>query len=431
MAPAATPSGPIRHALPEFGTLDRSTGMKLEPVDGTAAEVLPRLRAVLDGEGPAVGLGMVDAPRTTAPDAPRTGASDAPRTTAPDAPPLDVPDGTAAVITTSGSTGVPKSVVLSRDALIASTTSTAARIGEGAWLLALPAGYVAGLQVMIRSLRAGYEPVVLEGRFSPQSFAEATLAIPTISRYTSLVPVQLTRLLDAAETDGAVATALRAYDAILIGGQALPAATWERAMDAGARIVRTYGSTETCGGCVYDGLPLDGVAIDIVEGEVRLAGPNLADGYLGDVELTDRAFVRDAAGTRWYRTGDAGLVDEGVLRIHGRIDNVIVSGGINISLDRVERVVKEVPGLATAVIVGVADAQWGEASVIVVARSDALRRSESVLLQAARDAVAAELGSPARPTRLLLVDELPLLASGKPDREAIRRGVAPSHRPQP
>jgi O-succinylbenzoic acid--CoA ligase len=377
--------------------------MTLEPVEGDADEVLPRLRAVLDGSGPALGLGMIDAP------------------------PARVPDGTAAVITTSGSTGVPKSVVLSRDALLASTSATAARIGEGAWLLALPAGYVAGLQVMIRSLRAGYDPAVLDGRFSPAAFTAATLAMPTVPRYTSLVPVQLTRLLDAAETEATVAAALRSYDAILVGGQALPAATLERAMDAGARIVRTYGSTETCGGCVYDGVPLDGVELSVADGEVRIAGPMLADGYLGDDELTDRIFVRDATDTRWYRTGDAGLIDEGVLRIHGRIDNVIVSGGVNVSLDRVEQVVRNVPGLSGAVVVPVADHEWGEASVVVVARDAAARNDDSAHLDAARAAVAAVLGSPARPIRLVLVDELAMLPSGKPDREAIRRAVTAAH----
>ncbi|MEQ6899054.1 AMP-binding protein [Microbacterium sp. KR10-403] len=375
--------------------------MRLEPVEGDADEVLPRLRAALDGDGPALGLGMVDAAAA------------------------EVPDGTVAVITTSGSTGIPKSVVLSRDALLASTDATAARIGEGAWLLTLPAGYVAGLQVCIRSLRAGHDPVVLEGRFTPVGFAEATLALPPVARYTSLVPVQLSRLLDAAETDAAVATALRAYDAILVGGQALPAAVLERARDAGARIVRTYGSTETCGGCVYDGAPLDGVELAIVDGELRISGATLADGYLGDPELTDRVFVTDATETRWYRTGDAGIIDGGILRIHGRIDNVIVSGGVNISLDRVERVVRDVPGLSGAVVVGVPDAQWGEASVIVVARGEAFRRSESMKLDEARRAVGATLGSPARPARLVLVDELVLLPSGKPDREAIRRAVTP------
>nr|WP_274637224.1 AMP-binding protein [Microbacterium bovistercoris] len=382
--------------------------MRLAPVSGDAAEVLAALRAVLDGTGPALALGRDSAPPTA--------------NTA-DAAAAEIPEGTAAVITTSGSTGVPKSVVLSRDALIASAHATAERIGAGTWLLALPAGYVAGLQVLSRSLLAGCEPVLLQGSFQPQAFAAAALMMPAGSAYTSLVPAQLSRLLDVAETDRAVAAALRCFSAILVGGQALPPAVRERALEAGARIVRTYGSTETCGGCVYDGAALPGVQVRIVDGEVRLAGPMLADGYLGDVELTDRVFVRDAEGVRWYRTGDAGLVEDGVLRVHGRIDNVIVSGGINISLDRVERIVRDVPGLATAVVVAVPDPTWGEASVIVVARGDALRRSESGQLDEARRAVAAQLGAHARPARLVLVDQLATLHSGKPDRETIRQAV--------
>ena len=193
--------------------------------------------------------------------------------------------------------------------------------------------------------------------------------------------------------------------------------------------MRTYGSTETCGGCVYYGVPLDGVELAIVDGELRIAGPMLADGYLGDPGRTAAAFPRDAGGRRWYRTGDAGLLDDGVLRIHGRIDNVIVSGGINISLDRVERVVRSIPGLESAVVVGVADATWGEASVIVASRGDlvgarAARPSEAEQLERARAAVAAEIGAPARPSRLVVVDEIATLASGKPDREAVRRLVA-------
>ena len=221
--------------------------------------------------------------------------------------------------------------------------------------------------------------------------------------------------------------ALRSFERILIGGQALPPATLERAQAAGVRIARTYGSTETSGGCVYDGRPLDGVGIAIVDGEVRLSGPTLADGYFGDPELTDAVFLRDAHGVRWYRTGDAGLIEDGVLRVRGRLDNVIVSGGINISLDRVERIVRSVPGLASAVVVGVPDATWGEASVVVASRGEALRRSESVQLEAARAAVEAEIGPHARPSRLVLVDELAMLPSGKPDREAIRRAVASLH----
>jgi O-succinylbenzoic acid--CoA ligase len=116
-----------------------------------------------------------------------------------------------------------------------------------------------------------------------------------------------------------------------------------------------------------------------------------------------------------------------VLRVRGRLDNVIVSGGTNVSLDRVERIVRGVPGLDLAVVVGIPDERWGEASVIVASRGEALRRSEAVQLEEARDAVKAEIGAHARPTRLILVDELATLPSGKPDREAIRRAVLALH----
>ncbi|MFJ4253420.1 AMP-binding protein [Microbacterium sp. NPDC090003] len=359
------------------------------------------LRRALDG-GPALGFGML----------------------------ADVPDrvpvGTAVVIATSGSSGIPKRVALSAEALRTSAEATADRIGSGRWLLALPTGYVAGLQVLVRSILAGTEPVALSGRFSPEAFAHATLSMlrhGDEALYTSLVPAQVATLLDAAG-DVAARAALQAYRAILVGGQSLPEPLRERASDLGVRLVRTYGSTETSGGCVYDGVPLDTVSVRTVDGELRMAGPMLADGYLGDDELTSRMFVRDEHGIRWYRTGDLGLVENRVVRVHGRADNVIVSGGINISLDRVERIVRQVPGLHQAVVVGIDDERWGEASVIVAARGEVLRRSESDQLVHARDAVAEALGKHARPARLILVDEIATLASGKPDREAIRRIAA-------
>lgn len=384
--------------------------MKLEPVTGDdPRDILRALKSALHGGGPALGLGLVN-----------------------DLP-AEVRPGTAVVVTTSGSTGIPKRVILSRDALTSSALATADRVGEGAWLLALPASYVAGMQVLVRSIVADREPAILSGSFTPQSFAAAALMMVStahgerIPTYTSLVPAQLATLLDAAEHDDAVLTALRSFRTILVGGQALPPVVLERAQDAGARVVRTYGSTETSGGCVYDGRPLRGVNVRIERGEVQVSGPVLADGYLGDQELTDAAFPRSADGTRWYRTGDAGLVEDGVLRVRGRIDNVIVSGGVNVSLDRVERIVRTVPGLSDAVVVGVPDERWGEASVVVATRGEALRRSESVQLEEARAAVKAEIGPHARPSRLVLVDELATLPSGKPDREAIRRAVASLH----
>jgi O-succinylbenzoic acid--CoA ligase len=381
--------------------------MQLEPVIGDdPRDILRALKSAIHGPGPALGLGMVRAM------------------------PAAVRAGTAVVVTTSGSTGIPKSVILSRDALTASALATADRIGDGAWLLALPASYVAGMQVLVRAIVSGREPAIVSGSFSPKAFAAAALTMASseggtrVPTYTSLVPAQLARLLDAAEEDPSVAAALRSFETILVGGQALPPIVMERAEAMGARIVRTYGATETSGGCVYDGRPLRGVGVRISDGEVQISGPTLADGYLGDAEATDAAFRSDDDGGRWYRTGDAGLIEDGVLRVRGRLDNVIVSGGVNISLDRVERVVRSVPGLASAVVVGVPDARWGEASVVVAPRGEALRRSESVQLEEARTAVSAEIGPHARPSRLVLVDELATLPSGKPDREAIRRALA-------
>ncbi|MDD7961569.1 AMP-binding protein [Microbacterium thalli] len=381
----------------------------LEPVSAQPRDVLRALRRTLDGAGPALALGS---------------PSDLD-------PTVEAPPGTAAVVTTSGSTGVPKSVVLSRSALIASATATAERIGEGRWLLALAPSYVAGLQVLVRGLLAGHEPAVLSGSFSPAAFAAVTASLHSsiggerVPVYTSLVPTQVSDLLDAAETDAAVAASLRAFEAILVGGQALPAALRERAEDAGARIVRTYGSTETSGGCVYDGIPLPGVSARIVAGEVQLSGPTLADGYLGEPQRTAEVFVVDD-GRRWYRTGDAGELHEGTLRVTGRIDNVIVSGGVNVSLDRVESAVRELPGLGAAVVVPVGDDRWGEASVVVVARNAlaAVGVDEDAALAAVRATIAERIGKPARPTRVVAIDRMPLLTSGKPDRAAVRRALA-------
>ncbi|WP_221586109.1 AMP-binding protein [Microbacterium sp. G2-8] len=368
--------------------------MKLERVASEdPRELLRALRGAVLGAGPAVALG-------SAPELPE-----------------EVPAGTGVVLTTSGSTGTPKSVALSRSALTASAMATAARIGEGHWLLPLSGGYIAGVQVMVRALVAGREPAILAGRFSAQAFAHATSGMRSfadgaaVPRFTSLVPAQLQTLVDAGEQDPRAARALAAFETILVGGQRLPEPLRERALALGARVVRTYGSTETSGGCVYDGIPLDDVRVEAHDGELRIHGPNLADGYLGDPERTRATFVVDADGSRWYRTGDTGTVIDGVVSVAGRIDNVIVSGGVNVSLDRVERVVQGVPGFADAVVVGAPHERWGEAPVIVA--------TSPASLDEARAAVEREIGAPGRPDRVVRVPEIPRLASGKPDRRAL------------
>lgn len=371
--------------------------MELERIESAdPREVLRAVRGAVLGAGPAIALGGAD-----------------------DVPP-EVPPGTAVVLTTSGSSGVPKSVVLSRSALISSAMATAARIGDGHWLLPLAGGYIAGVQVMVRALVAGRDPAILAGRFTAESFAHAASGMRSfadgarVPTYTSLVPAQLQTLVEVGERDPRAAAALASFATILVGGQRLPDVLRDRAVALGARVVRTYGSTETSGGCVYDGVPLDGVRAASVDGELRIAGPNLADGYLGDPERTAAAFVTEPDGSRWYRTGDAGVVADGTVSVTGRIDNVIVSGGVNVSLDRVEHIAREI--LPDAVVVGAPHERWGETPVVVTTGSgDALA--------AIRDAVEREIGKPARPDRIVRVTEMPRLSSGKPDRRAARERV--------
>lgn len=384
------------------------------PADDVAA-VTDALRSALDGAA-AVWPTSADHPGRRAGDAAVLASA------------LDrVDDHVALVVETSGSTDAPKRVLLSADALRASAEATAERLdGHGRWLLALPAHYIAGAQVLVRSIVAGTEPVVMDDeRFDAAGFAEATTRLmrtrDPLPRYTSLVPIQLARVVEAADgdPDHPAARALRGYAAVLIGGQALAEPVHRAATELGARIVRTYGSSETAGGCVYDARALPGVRLRIaVDGLVELGGPTLADGYLDDPERTVRAFQADADGTRWYRTGDLGELDaDGALRILGRADDVIISGGVKVALGEVERAVRAVPGLDQAVVVAVDDPEWGQRAAVA-------SPGASVSLADLADATdAAGLPRAGRPVRFERLEPLPMLASGKPDRRAIAEAL--------
>jgi len=364
--------------------------------------VLAALREALAG-GPAV------APRTDA-----TVPADLPST---------VPQPVALVVETSGSTGRPKRVALSADAVLAGAAAADGALrGPGQWVLALPAHYVAGTNVLVRSIASGTEPEILApGHFDPSALARATERLDHPVRYTSLVPAQLVTALDAAEHDGGVAAALRGFAAVLVGGQATPASVVDRARASGVHVVRTYGSSETSGGCVYDGTPVGQTRVAVVDGQVELSGPSLAEGYLDDEARTAAAFV-EREGRRWYRTGDAGTVSaDGVLSVTGRLDDVVVSGGEKVSLGLVERVVRELPGWADAIVVRAAHERWGEVPVVVVAGG----APAGATLADLRRAVAASTGRAAAPDRVVVVERLPLLPSGKPDRLALGRLVAP------
>ena len=200
--------------------------------------------------------------------------------------------------------------MLTREALAASATATHERLGgPGQWLLPMPAHHIAGLQVLVRSLVAGTEPVAMdltEG-FTPAAFARSAAALTGPRRYTSLVPTQLVRLL----ADPAGTQALRVFDAVLLGGAAAAPSLLARAAEAGVSVTTTYGMSETAGGCVYDGRPLACTTVrGDADGRLHLGGATLAEGYLGRPDLTAAAFSTDADGRRWFATDDVGHQDE-------------------------------------------------------------------------------------------------------------------------
>lgn len=359
--------------------------LKVIPAEPTA--VFAALRDALSGSGPAI---LPGEPTFAVPET--------------------VPRRTALVVETSGTTSKPKRVALSADALLASAAASASATGgHGQWLLALPVHYIAGLNVLVRSIASETEPVILpNGSFDPLAFAEAAASMDADLRFTSVVPAQLGRLL---ESDAAI-PALQRFERILVGGQSTPQRMLDRAAELGIRLTRTYGSSETSGGCVYDGVPIGNTEMRIANGQVQLAGAVLADGYLDDDARTEATFIDDA-GKRWYLTGDTGEVDDGVLRVTGRLDDVIISGGLKVSIADVERVVRGLDGHADAVVVPATSERWGEVPVVVT--------PTAIDLAELREIVSAALGDAAAPARVIVVDSLPMLSSGKPDRRSIRR----------
>ncbi len=308
---------------------------------------------------------------------------------------LDGPPAVRLVVETSGSTGRPKRVALTRAAVLASVAASARRIGAtGPWVLALPPTYVAGVQVIVRSLVAGHEPVLLDQDGWPAGEGWCV----------SLVPTQLARLLD----DDAAVAALRRAHAVLLGGGPIDTALRVGAAAAGVRVVATYGAAETAGGCVYDGLPLDGVGVVIGDGgRIRIGGPTLFEGYVDDPALTAQALVDG-----WYLTSDAGRFDEdGRLSVLGRVDDVVVTGGVNVPAVAVAARLREHPAVVAAEVLGVPDEEWGNRVVAVVVGT--------LSLDDARDWVAEKHPRPWAPRELLVVDEIPLLPNGKPDRQAL------------
>ena len=386
---------------------------------------------------------------------------------------VEVTEPIALVVGTSGSTGTPKRTALTARALAASAAATERFFGsnsDGAsqWLLALPAHYIAGAQVLARSVLAGTAPVIARSviepvHFSPEVFLQAVEHMSSARRFISLVPTQLHKLLESADADSHLGAeiheALGSFTGILLGGAPASTDLLAAATALGLNTVTTYGSAETAGGCVYSGSVLPGVRVELVPeegmpavpdtggepaqvGRIWISGAHLASGYIGDAARTAEHFFSAADGTRWYRTDDYGLLSpaaapdsnkncsEQRLQVLGRSDDVLISGGVKISARAVATVLEEHPAVREACVVGLPDARWGTAIAAAVTlvssalapsaagngMSPALTEELCTLLRAR---CAEKLGAPAAPKQLSILPDFPLTSTGKPDRAEI------------
>jgi o-succinylbenzoate---CoA ligase len=375
--------------------------------------MLAALAAALDGSGPAILPLDPDLPETALaraleafqPDAIQTMTGTHSRSAAGGRhAALGQADDIAVVIATSGSTGVPKGVQLSASALTSSAAASLRRIGAGPgerWLCCLPTFHISGIGVLVRSLLTGTDPVVASS-VSPDVLAGSGCA------HVSLVPTQLRRLVDAGGGPGMVKT-------VLLGGAAAAGALLDEARGSGWHVITTYGMSETCGGCVYDGVPLDNVEVRVDGDEqIDIRGPVLFSGYLGQPEPTKAAL---AGG--WFHTSDLGQWrDDGRLAVRGRSDDVINTGGEKVVPGEVEAVLGTSKGVADVVVMGLPDPEWGEAVTAFVV---AANPEDPPGLDELRSDVRQAISAYAAPKRLVFVSEFPLLPSGKPDKAALRR----------
>lgn len=372
-------------------------------------------------------------------------------------------DSIALLVGTSGSTGTPKHTALSTRTLRASAEATENFFDDGAgaaasqWLLALPAHYVAGAQVLARSVLAGTVPVIARSvtepvHFTPEVFLQAVEQLSSARRFVSLVPTQLHKLLETARneprTGKEIHAALRSFTGILLGGAPASADLLAAARKLGLNVVTTYGSAETAGGCVYSGSVLPGVRVELVPeegmpsvpdieekpaqiGRIWISGAHLAQGYLNDPGRTAEHFFTAADGTRWYRTDDYGLLsarapgEPCLLRVLGRSDDIIITGGVKISARAVAEVLESHPAVREALVCGLPDARWGSAvaaalTLVPPATGAAGAPAENVeLREALRGLCVERLGVAAAPKLLSILPDFPLTSTGKPDRREI------------
>jgi len=333
----------------------------------TLAEYVSALEKALTKEGPALGCGPVHS--------------------------TSVRSDISLVVATSGSTGTPKEIALTSAALAASATASnkylKATTGN-TWSLLLPLTHIAGVNVLVRAMQLETLPLDVRNHVGAYPHADFTAIVPT-------------QLFNALNEDSDLLKHLQGAKAVLVGGASLSQELRAQGASAGINIITTYGMSETSGGCVYNGEPLDGVAVEITsDGRVKISGPVLAE-----MEKEDG----------WFVTQDLGKIVDGKLHVIGRSDDVIISGGENISLSAIEAELnKKFPDLVVAAF-STPDSKWGHALHI------AAQTNDEGLKEQITDVLVKAMGTHAKPKSVILVDKLPLIGIGKVDRVSLTKMV--------
>lgn len=348
--------------------MDTSSQRKILRVSPSCAisPLVGEITAALVGDGPTLGLGEISSEYA--------------------------PSYAAVAIGTSGTTGTSKEVLLSSSALISSAKASNKFIGAQSgdtWSLLLPLTHIAAVNVVIRSLELGTTPIDLrdfEGEYPK-------------ANYTAIVPTQLFRALNG---DQRLLSHLKSTKAVLVGGAALSQTLRNQAELAGIKVITTYGMTETCGGCVYDGTALEGVEIEIRRGQISIKGPVLAS----SISLNDG----------WFETNDLGEYDNDKLVVLGRSDDVIISGGENLSLNAVESSLSSAFPESQFAAFAVEDPQWGQSLQVAVVGTIS---DDQITAHLEKD-----LGYFAKPKCIHRMTSLPLLGIGKIDRKSLAKGIA-------
>jgi O-succinylbenzoic acid--CoA ligase len=324
------------------------------------------ITAALAGNGPTLGFGQV--------------ASELASTRA------------AIVIGTSGTTGSPKEISLSSRALLASARASNKFLGAkpgDTWSLLLPLTHVAAVNVFIRAIELGTIPVDLRNHVGQH---------PRVD-FTAIVPTQLFRALNGDED---LLKHLQSAQKVLVGGAALSAGMRNQAIAAGIDIVTTYGMSETSGGCVYNGQILEGVEVEVRGGIIYIQGEVLAL----NLDLNNG----------WFETNDLGEFIDEKLVVVGRADDVIITGGENLSLNNVESILNEHFPSIQAAAFSINDAQWGQTLHLAIV-GDVDKNTISSILES-------KIGTFAKPKGIHFMNSLPLLGIGKIDRKKLAQGVS-------